>query len=100
MLVSGHTNTERVHGGRDIATARQNRKPAAEFAFPGQRKEPINDAAHVRNAIARFDQVEDVSDAERDRAWKRIIAAAKKFDVEVSAEDWRELFQGGATGKS
>ncbi|MBV8300781.1 MAG: hypothetical protein JOY68_02540 [Candidatus Dormibacteraeota bacterium] len=65
------------------------------FAFPEQRKEPINDAAHVRNAIARFDQVEDVTDAERDRAWKRILAAADKFDVEVSERSWRELFKGG-----
>jgi len=70
-----------------------------EFAFPAERKEPINDAAHVRNAIARFDQVEGVSDAERDEAWKRILAAARKFDVEVSADDWRELMRGGKAGK-
>jgi hypothetical protein len=48
----------------------------------------------VRNAIARFDQVEDVTDAERDRAWKKIRTAAKKFDIEVSAESWRELLPG------
>jgi uncharacterized protein DUF6582 len=50
-----------------------------EFAFPEQEKEPIHDAAHVRNAIARFNQVKGVSDADRDHAWKRILAAAKKF---------------------
>jgi len=66
-----------------------------KFAFPDQQKEPLNDAAHVRNAIARFNQVEDVSDAERDRAWERILAAAKKFDVEVSERSWRELSHGG-----
>ena len=66
-----------------------------QFAFPDQQKEPLNDAAHVRNAIARFNQVEDVSDAERDRAWQRILAAAKKFDVEVSERSWRELSHGG-----
>lgn len=71
----------------------------ATFAFPEQRKEPLNDAAHVRNAIARFDQVEDVSDADRDRGWKRIRSAAKKFGVEVSAKDWRELFEGGKAKK-
>jgi hypothetical protein len=71
----------------------------AEFAFPEERKEPLNDAAHVRNAIARFDQVQGVSDAERDRAWKRILKAAKKFGVEVSESDWRELFEGGKTRK-
>ena len=69
------------------------------FAFPAERKEPLTDAAHVRNAIARFDQVEGVSDAERDRAWRRITAAAKKFDVEVSAGDWRELFKGSKAKK-
>jgi hypothetical protein len=62
-----------------------------EFAFPKQRKEPLEDAQHVRNAIARFDQVEGVSDAERDEAWKRIKAAAKKFDVDVSEKSWHEL---------
>jgi hypothetical protein len=67
----------------------------SQFAFPDERKEPIHDAAHVRNAIARFDQVEDVTDAERDKAWRRIKTAAKRFDVEVSADDWRELFEGG-----
>ena len=62
-----------------------------EFAFPEQRKAPLEDATHVRNAIARFNQVKDVSDAERDAAWKRIKAAAEKFDVEVSEKSWREI---------
>jgi hypothetical protein len=64
---------------------------AKQYAFPKQRKEPLEDAKHVRNAIARFDQVEDVTDAERDDAWKRIKTAAKKFDVEVEERSWREL---------
>ena len=62
-----------------------------QYAFPEQRKEPIENAAHVRNAIARFAQVRDVTDAERDAAWKRITAAAKKFNVEISEASWREL---------
>ena len=62
-----------------------------QFAFPEQRKEPLEDARHVRNAIARFNQVKGVSDAERDAAWKRILAAAKKFDVEVNEKSWREI---------
>ena len=61
------------------------------FAFPKERKEPLNDASHVRNAIARFNQVEGVSDDERDAAWKRIKKAAKKYDVEVSEKSWREI---------
>ena len=70
---------------------RRNDLNKGEFAFPKQRKEPLEDAEHVRNAIARFDQVKDVTDAERDEAWKRIKAAAKKFDVDVSEKSWHEL---------
>ncbi len=62
-----------------------------QFAFPKQEKEPLEDAAHVRNAIARFNQVEGATDAERDEAWKRVRAAAKKFGVEMKEADWREL---------
>lgn len=82
-----------------MSTADQNRLKDRQFAFPAQRKEPLTDAAHVRNAIARFDQVEGVTDAERDGAWKRIVAAAKKHDIDVSAGDWRELFKGGKAKK-
>jgi hypothetical protein len=80
-----------------ISTRQKDRIPAENFAFPKERKEPLTDARHVRNAIARFDQVEGVSDAEREEAWKRIKAAAKKFDVEVHARSWRELMKGGKT---
>src|ERR671927_169579 len=69
----------------ELSEKKRDKLPKDEFAFPKERKEPITDAAHVRNAVARFDQVEGVSDAERDRAWKRIRAAAKKFDVEIEA---------------
>jgi hypothetical protein len=62
-----------------------------KFAFPKERKEPINDASHIRNAIARFDQVEGVSDKERDEDWSRIKRAAKKHGVEVHEKSWREL---------
>ena len=68
--------------------------PDNQFAFPKEEKEPLNDAVHVRNAIARFNQVEGVTDAERDAAWKRIRAAAKKFDVEMEETDWRKLPHG------
>lgn len=61
------------------------------FAFPKERKEPLENASHVRNAIARFNQVKDVSDAERDAAWKRIKAAAKKHGVDVTETSWREI---------
>lgn len=82
-----------------LSTAEQNDLPNSKFAFPKERKEPLTDAKHVRNAVARFDQVEGVSDSERDRAWRRIRAAAKKFDVEIEARGWRELFKGGKAKK-
>ena len=62
-----------------------------QFAFPKERKEPLNNASHVRNAIARFDQVEGVSDSARDEAWSRIRKAAKKHGVEVHEKSWHEL---------
>jgi hypothetical protein len=76
-------------GGADmpeLSEKKRDKLPASSFAFPKQRKEPLNDAAHVRNAIARFNQVEGVSQAEREAAWKRIKKAAKKFDVEIEDE--------------
>ncbi len=91
----------RAHGedvprsGEGLSTADKDKLADQEFAFPRERKEPLTDARHVRNAIARFDQVEGVSDDERDEAWKRILAAAKRYDIEVSESDWRELAEGG-----
>lgn len=97
---AGRARGERVpRRTRGLSTAEQNRLPDRDFAFPKGRKEPLTDAAHVRNAIARFDQVEGVSDRERDQAWKRILAAAKRYGVEVSVTDWREFFRGGKAKK-
>ena len=96
----------RAHGedvpssSEGLSTAEKDKLAGKEFAFPEERKEPLTDAKHVRNAIARFNQVEGVSDAERDKAWKRILAAAKRFDVEVSESDWRDLAKGGKDRKS
>jgi hypothetical protein len=65
--------------------AARERIPATKFAFPKQRKEPLENASHVRNAAARFDQVQGVTEAERRAAWKRIETAAKKFKVELKS---------------
>jgi hypothetical protein len=82
-----------------LSTAQKDALPDSAFAFTKQRKEPLVDARHVRNAIARFDQVEGVTDADRTRAWKKIKTAAKKFDIEVGEDDWRDLFKGGKAKK-
>jgi hypothetical protein len=65
--------------------------PESAFAFPRSRKEPMTDAAHVRSALARFNQVTAVSDAERELAFANIKKAARHFGVEVAEAHWREL---------
>ena len=65
--------------------------PESVFAFPRQRKEPLTDAEHVINALARFDQVEGVSDADRDLAFANIKKAAAYYGVNVRESSWREL---------
>jgi len=75
----------------ELDTSDRDRLPDSVFAFPGKRKEPLTDAAHVRNALSRFDQVHDVTDAERDQAFANIRKAAEHYDVEVSEADWHEL---------
>jgi hypothetical protein len=80
-----------------LTNRQRDRMARGTFAFPKERKEPLNDARHVRNAIARFDQVEGVSESERDAAWRRIRTAARKFGVEVQAKGWRSLMKGGKT---
>ncbi|HVD01675.1 MAG TPA: DUF6582 domain-containing protein [Candidatus Dormibacteraeota bacterium] len=82
----------------ELSTRRKNRMDTERFAFPKQRKEPINDASHVRNAVARFDQVEGVTDSDRDAAWRRIRAAARKYQVVIEARGWRSLMKGGRSG--
>ncbi len=61
----------------------RDRISASKVAFPKQRKEPLENASHVRNAVARFHQVKDVTEAERRAAWKRIQAAGKLYGVEL-----------------
>jgi len=53
---------------------------------------PLEDARHVQDAVARFDQVKDVTNKERDEAWTRIQQAPKKFGVELQEKDWPKLF--------
>ena len=91
--------TDVPRGGEGMSTAEKDDLGNQEFAFPKERKEPLTDARHVRNAIARFDQVEGVSDAERDKAWQRILAAAKRYGVDVAESDWRDLAKGGKDRK-
>jgi hypothetical protein len=74
-----------------LNAAQVNDLPETAFAFPRSRKEPMTDASHVRNAIARFDQVQDVSDAERDLAFANIKLAAEHFGISMKETSWRQL---------
>ena len=89
----------RSRSSSGLTEKQRDRMRADKFAFPKERKEPLNDAGHVRNAIARFDQVQGVSDAERDRAWRRFRTAARKYGVEIHARGWRSLMKGGRSGR-
>jgi len=70
----------------EISEKKRDKLPDSAFAFPKERKEPLTDASHVRNAAARFNQVEGVSKAEKEKAKGRIEGAAKKHGVELSKE--------------
>jgi hypothetical protein len=65
--------------------------PDSVFAFPHQRKEPLTDAKHVRNAVARFDQVTDVPEEDRKLAFANIEKAARHYDVDLSETKWQDL---------
>ena len=77
------------HG--DLDTADRESLPDSAYAFPEQRKEPLTDASHVRNALARFDQVEGVSDKDRELAFANIKKAAEHYGVDVAEDDWHDL---------
>ncbi len=77
------------HGTLDAKE--RNALPASVYAFPEQRKEPLTDARHVQNALARFDQVHGISDADRDLAFANIKAAAAHYKVEIAEDNWRQL---------
>jgi hypothetical protein len=65
--------------------------PDSVYAFPKQRKEPLTDAQHVRNAVARLDQVIDVSDADRALAFANIEKAASYYGVNLAETSWHDL---------
>ena len=86
------------HG--ELSSGDRNALPDSVYAFPKKRKEPLTDASHVQNALARFDQVKDVSDEERDQAFANIKKAAHHYKVEVAEDDWRQLGKRPHTGNT
>lgn len=75
----------------ELTTSKRDDLPETAYAFPKQHKEPLTDAKHVRNALARFDQVEGVSDADREQAFENIKKAAQHFHVDMSESSWKDL---------
>jgi hypothetical protein len=89
MTVSATWKPHTEHGSQSGAGRAD--LPDSVFAFPKQKKEPLTDAAHVRTAIARFDQVKDVSDDDRELAFANLRKAAKHYDVDMEETDWHQL---------
>jgi len=67
-----------------LKTKKRARLPDRAFAYidsRGRRRLPVHDKAHVRNALARFNQVAFDDDAARERARTRLLNAAKKYGI-------------------
>ena len=74
--------------------------PDSVFAFPKERKEPLTDAKHVRNAIARFDQTTGVSHEDRELAFANIKKAAEHYGVDMTEKNWKELGSHPSTART
>jgi hypothetical protein len=70
---------------------RQSDLPDSVYAFPKERKEPLTDARHVRNAIARLDQVIGVSETARALAFANIKKAAAYYGIDLTEASWQDL---------
>ena len=86
------------HG--ELDTKAREELPKSVYAFPKQRKEPLTDADHVKNALSRFDQVEGVSDSDRDLAFANILKAARHFGINVEEKNWHQLGKRAHTNNS
>ena len=63
-----------------LSYSKRKRLPSSAFACPEQRKYPLTDAAHVRNAASRMAQARTTTCGTK--GWKRICKAAMKFGIE------------------
>ena len=71
----------------ELDTRDREKLRSSQFAYvdsKGGEHLPINDEAHIRNAMARWNQTEFESQTAKERARKKIVAAAKRHDIEVS----------------
>src|SRR5262249_54090897 len=91
QMASQHATWQPQTDHGNLSARDRNTLPESVYAFPKQHKEPLTDADHVQNALARFDQVEGVSDEDRDLAFRNIKKAAKHYGVHVEESDWHDL---------
>jgi hypothetical protein len=73
----------------ELDTKDREKLRGSQFAYvdsEGGEHLPIHDASHVRNAISRFNQTEFQSEAAKERARRKILSAADKFDIEVDPD--------------
>jgi hypothetical protein len=74
----------------ELSTRARDRLRDSQFAYvdsDGEGHLPLNDASHVRNAMARFNETEFESKAAKERARRKILAAARKHDIEIDPGD-------------
>lgn len=74
----------------ELDTSKRKKLDDDDFAYVdsnGDRHLPIHDASHVRNAMARWNQTDFESKTAKEKARKKILAAAKQHDIEVDEDD-------------
>ncbi len=74
----------------ELETKDREKLRSSQFAYidrDGGEHLPINDASHVRNAMARFNQTEFETKTAKDRARRKILSAARKHGIEVDKDD-------------
>ena len=91
--------TWKPHEKSGTLTARAD-LPSSVFAYPKERKEPMTNASHVRNAIARYDQVTGVPAADRELAFANIKKAAKYYGVTMTESKSSDLGTRPKTGRT
>ncbi len=67
-----------------LSKSARDRLPNSAFAYidsGGRRLLPINDEAHVRNALSRFNQVKFESEAAREKAFRKLLTAATSYGI-------------------
>lgn len=80
----GVSDVSGVSEGAKLQRAGISRSSFAYVDSDGGKHLPIHDAAHVRNALARFNQTHFENDGAKKRAYRKILAAARRFGVDVS----------------